>query len=100
MAFGDKTREELEQAKIEALELFQKREATFLQTARGAVLARYRSVPKRLRKQWLDAYEGELSNAKRIKLFCQECVGYGSNDEIKRCPARGCPFWTVRPFQK
>lgn len=100
MSFADMTNEQRLEARKLADERFLVKEKEFLQTAKGADKARYRSVPKRLRKQWLDAYNGELSNLKRIKLFCQECVGYGETDQITNCTARGCPLWQVRPFRK
>jgi hypothetical protein len=100
IALGGFTADELKAAREKAAEEFEKRVDLFRASARGSVLARFNSVPKRLRKSWLDAHDGEISPRKAIKLFCYECYGFSELDAINSCPARGCPLWNRRPTSK
>jgi hypothetical protein len=45
------------------------------------------------------AWQGLCSPRAAIKLFCLECTGEDV-ESVRLCPARTCPLWKYRPFQK
>ena len=57
-----------------------------------------RAAPSKLRV-FLRAYAGEASKAQAIKAKCLDCSNLVV-DEVRNCPATGCPLHAYRPYQK
>lgn len=58
-----------------------------------------RSVPDTFIPNYVAAYDGTASAREAIRAFCAECCGY-DRDAVRECPARRCPLWTYRPWQR
>ena len=48
---------------------------------------------------FLRAYAGAASKAQAIKAKCLDCSNLVV-DEVRNCPATGCPLWRYRAYQK
>ena len=60
-------------------------------------------VPAKYRKLYTRTFEGAASPLQAIRAKCLECVAWhrhdGGDDRVAGCAARGCPLWSLRPFQ-
>jgi hypothetical protein len=64
---------------------------------------RLEAVPVKYRALYAKALEGKVGRRDAIKLKCLDCCGWrrmdDGKDQIRDCVVRGCPLWSVRPFQ-
>lgn len=59
---------------------------------------RLSQIPVSMRLTYVAALKGN-SQAKAIKAFCQECVGW-DRQEVVNCTAKACPLHPYRPYQE